>query len=257
VELPGLVRIWFIVAPDPALAPEILPVIVPTVQVNELGVFAVNAIFGLVPLQVCVEIAVVTTGTGFTVTVIVNGVPAHAPVRDVGVTRYCTDPATALTGIDNVWLIEEPDPALAPVTPPVMVPIVQVKLLGALAVKIIFGSVPLQVAAVEAFVTWGTGLTVTVMVKGAPEQDPNDETGVTIYCTVPAVAWLGLVNIWLIVELDPALAPVMAPVIVPMVQLKLLATLAVRAMFGLVPLHVDAVGALPTTGIGFTVTVIV
>ena len=94
-----------------------------------------------------------TTGTGLTVTVMVVGAPEHAPVREVGVTRYCTDPATEFPVIDKSWLIEEPDPALAPVTPPVIVPIVQVKLLGVLAVKTIFGSVPLHVAAVKAFVT--------------------------------------------------------------------------------------------------------
>jgi len=74
---------------------------VPTVQVNVPGVDAVKAILGLVPLQVCVEIGVVTTGTGLTVTVMVVGAPEHAPVRDVGVTRYCTDPATEFPGIDN------------------------------------------------------------------------------------------------------------------------------------------------------------
>ena len=47
---------------------------------------------------------------------------------------------------------------------PVIVPIVQVKVLAALAVKLIFGPAPLQVLAVAAFVTTGFGLTVTVIV---------------------------------------------------------------------------------------------
>jgi hypothetical protein len=47
------------------------PVIVPTVHVNVLGVLAVNAIFGLVPLQILFVAALVTAGVGLTVTVIV------------------------------------------------------------------------------------------------------------------------------------------------------------------------------------------
>ena len=56
----------------------------------------------------------------------------------------------------------EPEPALAPVIPPVIVPIVHVKLLGTLAVKEIFGPVPLQLFAVDELVTVGAALTVTV-----------------------------------------------------------------------------------------------
>jgi hypothetical protein len=48
--------------------------------------------------------------------------------------------------------------------PPVIVPIVQVKVLGADAVNGIFGLVPLQVLAVAELVTTVDGLTVTVMV---------------------------------------------------------------------------------------------
>jgi hypothetical protein len=57
-----------------------------------------------------------------------------------------------------------PEPPVAPVIPPVIVPTVQVKLLGTLAVRAIFGEVPLQVPAVLGEVTTGVGLTVTVMV---------------------------------------------------------------------------------------------
>jgi hypothetical protein len=57
-----------------------------------------------------------------------------------------------------------PEPPVAPVIPPVIVPTVQVKLLSTLAVSAILGEVPLQVAAVFGVVTTGAGLTVTVMV---------------------------------------------------------------------------------------------
>jgi hypothetical protein len=47
--------------------------------------------------------------------------------------------------------------------PPVIVPTVQVKVLGALAVNAMFVAVLLQIAAVFAVVTVGVGLTVTVI----------------------------------------------------------------------------------------------
>ena len=77
---------------------------------------------------------------------------------------------------------------------PLMVPIIQEKLLGTLAVKATLGLVPLQVIAVGALVTTGLGFTVTVMVKGAPGQVPIVAVGVTIYCTDPEVVLLGLVK---------------------------------------------------------------
>lgn len=54
-----------------------------------------------------------------------------------------------------------------------------------------------------------------------------------------------------------ALAPVMLPVIVPIVQLKLLAALDVKEILVEAPLQILFVAAFVTTGIGFTVTVIV
>jgi hypothetical protein len=128
-----------------------------------------------------------------------------------------------------------PPPADAPVIPPVTVPTVQEKLLGALAASVMFGEVLLQIAAVAGLVTAGLGLTVIVIVNGAPAQLPVLEVGVTIYSTLPAVALLGLFNVWLMVVPDPALAPVMLPVMVPIVHAKELGALAVSAMFGLVP----------------------
>jgi hypothetical protein len=77
-----------IISPDDALAPVIPPVIVPMVQLNELATEAVNGILGPVPLQVVAVLAVVTEGLGFTVTVIVYGVPAQLPAVAVGVTMY-------------------------------------------------------------------------------------------------------------------------------------------------------------------------
>jgi len=91
--------------------------------------------------------------------------------------------------------MDAPLPALAPVIPPVTVPIVQAKVLGAVAVKAIFGLVPLQILAVDAVVIAGLGLTVTVMVNGDPTQPPVVAVGVTIYCTVPAAELLGLVKV--------------------------------------------------------------
>jgi hypothetical protein len=64
--------------------------------------------------------------------------------------------------------------------PPVIVPIIHVKLLGADAVKLIFGLKPLQIVAIAGVVTTGTGLTVTVIVKGVPGHEPVVEVGVTI-----------------------------------------------------------------------------
>lgn len=90
------------VDPEPGFAPEMLPVIVPTVQVNVLGVEAVKLIFGLVPLQIVDVAGVVTTGTGLTVTVIEKGIPVQDPEVEVGVTRYSTVPGKELLGLMSV-----------------------------------------------------------------------------------------------------------------------------------------------------------
>jgi hypothetical protein len=58
---------------------------------------------------------------------------------------------------------------------------VQAKLLATLEVRAIFVLVPLQILFAAALVTVGNGLTVTVMVKGAPVHDPVTEVGVTMY----------------------------------------------------------------------------
>ena len=92
-------------------------------------------------------------------------------------------------------MIVLPEEALAPVIPPVIVPIVQIKLLATLAVKLIFDPVPLQILFVAALVTAGVGFTVTVIVNAAPAHEPVVAVGVTIYCTVPLVVLLGLVSV--------------------------------------------------------------
>jgi hypothetical protein len=73
----------------------------------------------------------------------------------------------------------EPEPGLAPVILPVLVPNVHAKVLAALAVRLILGLVPLQVLALVEVVIAGVGLTVTVILVAEPTQDPVVEVGVT------------------------------------------------------------------------------
>ena len=66
-----------------------LPVIVPTVHVNVDAALAVKEMFVAVALHIVAVFAVVTTGVGFTVTVIVYCGPGQVvDAVDVGVTRY-------------------------------------------------------------------------------------------------------------------------------------------------------------------------
>jgi hypothetical protein len=112
----------------------------------------------------------------------VNDGPAHPPETDVGVTIYCTVPAFTPLGFPSVWLIVEPDPAVAPAIPPVMVPMVHEKLLAAVAVSAMLTSLLLQIVFVALLVITGTGLTVIVIVVVlVPGQEPETEVGVTIY----------------------------------------------------------------------------
>ena len=147
-----------------AVAPVIAPVFVPSVHAKLEGVLAVNAIPGPVPLHVDVLADVVTTGDGFTVTVIVYGLPIQVPAVEVGVTIYSTLPAVALLGFVNTWLIVLPDAALAPVILPVMVPIAQVKLLATLAFNAMLGATPLHAFWAAVVVITGVGVTITVIV---------------------------------------------------------------------------------------------
>lgn len=168
--------------PLPFDAPVIPPVMVPIVQLNVLGAVAANGMFVAVLLQIAnVEGTPVTTGIGFTVTVIIYGAAAgQLPPIDVGVTRYSTVPAVALLGLTSVWEIEFPLPADAPVIPPVILPIVQLNVLGAVAFRAILVVDPSQIATAEGTpVITGVGLTVTVTTYGADAgQLPAVEVGV-------------------------------------------------------------------------------
>ena len=121
----------------------------------------------------------VITGVGFTVTLIVKGLPAQPPTCEVGVTRYCTLPALELLGLVSVCAIVLPAPAVAPVMPPVMVPIVHVKLLGTLADKPMLVATPLQAEAKFETLITGVGCTVTIIVNADPTQPPGLDVGVT------------------------------------------------------------------------------
>jgi hypothetical protein len=257
VALDGLVSVWLIRLPPPAVAPVMPPEMVPIVQVKLDGALEVMEIFGLVALHIATVAGLVITGVGFTVIVIGVAVPAQLPAVDVGVTRYCMVPAVALLGLTSVWLIVPPAPAEPPVILPVIVPIVHVKVDAAVAVSAIFGLVLLQIDAVAALVTAGRGFTVNVAVNGAPTQPPVMEVGVIIYSTVPAVALPGLVSVWLIAPPDPAVAPVMPPVMFPMVQAKVLGAVDVSVTFCAAPLHTVYVAPMFNAGVGLTVMVIV
>ena len=90
-------------------------------------------------------------------------------------------------------MIVAPDPELAPVIFPVIAPTDQLNVLAMLDVRFISGPTPLQVLAVIEFVTAGDGFTVNVTVTDGPVHPAND-VGVIMYCTVPAIVLLGLVN---------------------------------------------------------------
>jgi hypothetical protein len=162
-----------------------------------------------------------------------------------------------LLGLVSACEIVDPDPAEAPVIPPLTVPIVQVNVEGADEVNAMFVVPPLQMEAVFKVVTTGVGFTVKVIVVGEPAQAPPVEVGVTIYSTEPAVALPGLVRVWLILPPLPADAPVMLPVIVPIVHAKVLAALAASVTFGALPLQTEKAVEVVITGLGLTVNTIV
>jgi hypothetical protein len=64
--------------------------------------------------------------------------------------------------------MNDPEPPLVPVMPPVIGPTVHVYVLATEAVRLIFVPVPLQMAVVLAVVITGAGLTVTVIGYIAP-----------------------------------------------------------------------------------------
>ena len=74
-------------------------------------------------------------------------------------------------GLVSVCAIVDPLDALAPVIPPVIVPIVQLKVAPVtLLFNAIFVAVPLQIVVGLAVVTFGVGFTVTTMFVVIPEQ---------------------------------------------------------------------------------------
>jgi hypothetical protein len=80
------------------------------------------------------------------------------------------------------------------------------------------------------------------------------EVGVTIYSIDPAVASLGFVSVWLIVDPDPALTPLIVPVLVPRVHVKVLLISDVSVIFVLSPEQIVLVFDVVTEGKGFTTT---
>jgi hypothetical protein len=134
------------------------------------------------------------------------------------------------------------------------VPNVQANVLAALAVRLIFEVVPLHIAAELAVVTLGLGLTVTVIAEDEPVHVAA--VGVTLYTIVLATELLWSFKSWAIVEPEPALAP-LTPELAPNVHVNVLAVLAVRTIFVVVPLQIVAELGVVTLGVGLTVTVIV
>jgi len=186
-----------------------------------------------------------------TVIIIFTGVPGHELA--VGVTIYVTVPA-ADPGFVRPCEIVEPDDAIAPVIPPVIVPIVQLKVAPAtLLVSAILVVSPLQIVVGLTVVTFGVGFTVTIISTGVPGHELA--VGVTLYVTVPGVV-PGLTSIWAIVEPLDALAPVTPPVTPAIVQLKVApATLLINAMFVDSALHIVVALVVETFGVGLTVMV--
>ncbi len=74
----------------------------------------------------------------------------------------------------------DPDPEVAPVIFPVIVPIDQLKVLGVLDVRLMLVPTPLQAVAVAELVTNAVGFTVTVMVN-FPMQEVDCEVAAIRY----------------------------------------------------------------------------
>lgn len=109
-RVPGLVRIWSIVEPDPALAPVMPPVTVPMVQLKSEAIFEVRLMPVPVPEQIVRLEALVTVGTGFTVRVKLNGVPVHPLAAGVTVIVAVTGEVEALAAVKE-GILPDPDAA--------------------------------------------------------------------------------------------------------------------------------------------------
>jgi hypothetical protein len=151
----------------------------------------------------------------------------------------------------------EPEPADAPVMVPVMVPIVQLYKEGVLDVKTRLVFAPEQILNKPLFIITGMGFTVTTIENGIPEHEPEVDTGVTMYSTVPGVAFPGLVNTWLILFPLPAEAPVIPPVLAPVIHEYEEGIFEVRLIPVEVPLQICIIAWQVITGLGFTVMSII
>jgi len=108
-------------------------------------------------------------------------------------------------------VIVAPLDAVAPVTPPVIAPMVQLKMAPVtLLARAMLVAVALQIVRGLAVVTFGFGLTVTVTVKDDPVQLPD--VGITVYVAV-STAFVGLTRVPLIFAAAvPAAPPEIPPV---------------------------------------------
>jgi hypothetical protein len=92
-----LVNVCAIVDPLPELAPLMLPLTLPNVQLKVLGAVAFNGMLVAVLLQIATVAGTpVICGVGLTVTVILKESPIHPPAIEVGTTMYSTVPAVLL-----------------------------------------------------------------------------------------------------------------------------------------------------------------
>ena len=94
------------------LSPVVLALLV-AIHVKFDATFAVNGILTVPPLHIVAVVALVIVGVGFTVTVATTVGPVQ-PLT--GVIVYVTVPVLVLVVV-KVWVIVEPDPAEAPLTP--------------------------------------------------------------------------------------------------------------------------------------------
>jgi hypothetical protein len=142
---------------------------------------------------------------------------------------------------------------VAPNTPPVIVPIVQLKFVPVtVLVRGRLTAVALHIVVKPAVATLGEGLTVTTTLVAAPGHE--FAVGVTMKVTDPAVV-PELVSIWAIVAPDEAVAPVIPPETAPTVQLNVLpATLLNNAIFVVPALQIVVGPNVVTFGVGLTVT---
>jgi len=86
---------------------------------------------------------------------------------------------TVVPELARVWAIVAPLDAVAPVTPPVIAPMVQLKVAPVtLLARAMLVAVALQIVRGLAVVTFGVGLTVTTMLVGIPGHELA--VGVTI-----------------------------------------------------------------------------